>query len=401
MENKTQHSRLGRREVLLGGAAFASQALLGACGTPPLPRDPLLRLAQGRPKAFRGGVAGRLAISPDGSKLAFEAQIINGGSPGELFVYERDRGVCTRLSLKEQEQPDNTRCLAMMPAFSPSGDFLAVSARRARPNPAFVSEVRPTLLEYADVGVFPWIGGEARRFGDREYYHSYPTFSPGGDRITAMRSREPLRSGWHAEAAHPIYHGFVEFERKTGAAQPFAGIEFGPSSRFFYETDDRLLVANLPPLYLGVERGMGGLDRDFTPLATYRIERDTVAGANLKPAVPTSFAGKGVDRLCSVDRAGGIWLQSRGEGIKDVPNSASIAMRRLHNGEIESLHEFPGEACTSPCVAQDRPVFAWVTILDGEDGGSLSAVRVHDGPSTELIILNDIFASLQDRIIMT
>lgn len=400
MSDEPKNAGLARRNVLLGGVAIAAQSALTACGTPGRPPEPLSRLMQGRPRRFVGGVASRIAISPDGAVLAFEGYVTSGTSGRELFVYERDSGICTRLTLKERDQPSGTRCLALMPAFSPSGDHLAVSARRARANPAFRREALPTLLEYADVGVFPWRGDEARRFGDRTYYHSYPVFSPAGDKVAAMRSRNPLRIGHHVESVTSVYNGFVEFSDMSGVGHPFAGLEFGATARFFYETEDSLLVRAWRPLRAGETRDIIGYDRDLPPSATWCIERGTPANSELTPTVPRDFAGPEGDQLCGVDRDGGIWILSRGE-IIDRPDSQPIELRLLRAGRVERTLQFAGEMCTPSCVARDRPVFAWITSLLGEDGSPRSAIRVNDGEASELIMMNDVFASLRDRTILT
>lgn len=342
-----------------------------------------------------GAVARNLTLSWDGGLLAFDGKIVNGESPQELFVYDRRSGVCTRYRMPVQGASSNTLNIMIAPAFSPDGRRLAVSARRASSNPGMARETRPSLFQYGDIAVFELTGGAARRFGDRRLLYSYPTFSPRGDAVGAMRSRNPVQGG-HVETARGVSNHFVEFHLQDGAEDVFAPIEFGSAARFWYAPDGQSVLLNAsPPVGNAEQRRATGPGRRAIPPSVWRVPRG--AGDLTEAAVPTEFAGRYLDILSGVDRDGRVYVQTVPQSRSSTP--IALDFYRFAEGRSELVRSFAGETCTYPCVSADGGVFAWRTVVRTAPGVLKTAFRIVTGDSNELLLADDIISRLQDRII--
>ncbi|KCZ97338.1 hypothetical protein HPO_15483 [Hyphomonas polymorpha PS728] len=380
-----------RRKLLLSGTlVMANQALTGCASEPT--HEPLFL---SRPSAGNGetvgAVARNLSLSADGDLLAFDGKIINGQSPHELFVYNRATRMCTRYRMPVASGTPDALNILVTPSFSQDGSRLAVAVRRASPNPGMLREIRPSLFQYADIAVFELAGGSARRFGDRRFLHAYPVFSPAGDAVCAMRSRNPVQGG-HVETVRAPHNHFVEFNLNDDSVEAFAPVEFASAERFWYAPDGQSVLFNAAPP-MSANDAEAAFGRVVLP-GVWRVPRGAKAQDLTRAEVPIDFAGRSLDILTGVDREGALFVQTAPPTRSATPTA--LEFYRISGEHVDLIQSVPGETSTYPCVSANGKVFAWRTVVRSEPDVLKTAFRIITENSNELVLLDEIVSRPQD-----
>ena len=223
-------TRWKRRAQLAFGLAalLAATSLYGFLRPAKIPPAPVTRVGLGFPpgEGLRQGPFGRVAISPDGARLAYVANTGAGGG-AQLMVRERDQLHATVLP---------GAAGGVSPFFSPDGKSLAYFSGIAAPNPLrIVSLTGAPPITVADTGLVPmggdwgsdgylyvsgaraWFG--FRRLGERWSRHARgsgegrvePRLAPtpprreGRDLHGSTRRRRPARDR-HARSRKQVGH---------------------------------------------------------------------------------------------------------------------------------------------------------------------------------------------------